>query len=309
MQKRLRVNDDLAAEIAFAVDLRCCLCESHGELPPRARNGQIHHLDGDPSNRAVENLVWLCMEHHEDAGKVGKASRRLSPAVIRRYRQSLERHVQRRRAVADSKRHRERPAFYQALDAIVVVDIRKLRYRTGDDWDQVQTCLLEIGWYPDEIGFDARKEIFDYLYDLAGRARDRMPADVAASIRRAVLDLIPIRIMRASRRRRTTAEEFELMQSAIDIGMALAYDGALHLHNLKVVDSGCEILWRLLSYASIHRHKALRAKVLEAFDVALDGAVRSGDLLAAKLVHLAREYGERGGTRRLEYTMELATAL
>src|SRR5471032_1705521 len=242
MPKRKRVDDELAAEISFAVDLRCCLCEHLSELPPRVRNGQIHHLDGNPSNNAIDNLVWLCIEHHEDVGKVGRASRRMSPAVIRRYQKRLQKLVQQRLRAADSKR-KERPAFYQALDAHGVVDLGKLRFRTGDEWGQVHDCLSEVGWYPDEIGYEARKAILDYLIDITGRARDEMPTDIAVSVRRRALDLLPIRFLRAHRRRRTTAEDLELMGYGIDIGMGLAYDGALHLHNLRIVDNGCEVLW------------------------------------------------------------------
>jgi len=85
MPKRRKINQDAVATLQFRADLRCCLCQYVGDLPPRPQSGQIHHIDGDPSNSAIENLVWLCLEHHEEVGKIGHSSRRIHAKTIIRF--------------------------------------------------------------------------------------------------------------------------------------------------------------------------------------------------------------------------------
>jgi hypothetical protein len=55
------------AEIETAVFLksarRCPLC-FHLHIDLAEKNGQIAHLDGNPSNSAEDNLAFLCLDHH-----------------------------------------------------------------------------------------------------------------------------------------------------------------------------------------------------------------------------------------------------
>ncbi len=309
MPRRRKISEDLAASLRFVVDLRCCLCEYKGGLPRRAVSGQIHHLDGNPSNNAPGNLAWLCLEHHEEAGKIGRISRRLSARTIVRFRDELERRVRRQRDAGPDGPRPVRTAFLEALDAGIVLDVHKIRRRASGDWDIVEEPLRELGFYPEVMGYEARRAILGLLDDLASRTRFKMPETASHAIRSRVVDLLPLVFLRGEGKRRTSRQDAELLRMAISIGEALAYDGALKLGNIRIAEDGCDILWRVLSYSVIHRHAGLRAAVESAFDTALDAARRAGIPEALTLVTVTREYGESGGTRLPEYPDKLALAL
>lgn len=311
--RRVKIGEEVGADVRFAVDSRCCLCEWHGAFPPpRTQNGQIHHLDGDRSNSDPDNLVWLCLDHHEEAGKKGRVSRNLSPATIRRYRTLLQRTIARQRSNWMSSVPKGRSVFAEVLDALVVLDVQKTRRRSGsgdDEWKAAETAIWEVSAYPEAIGFEARRAILDFLYDLASDARHDMPRTVAFSIRHCAVDLLQLHYLYANRHARTTRQNFELLSYGVEVGRSLAYDGALYLRNLRIVDEGCEILWHILSYATIHRHRKLRALVLDGFETALDGATRSGLSTAVTLVREARQHGEAAGHRSPEYSEAVMRAL
>lgn len=44
---------------------RCCLCFFHDQVDT-VRRGQIAHLNRDPNDHSVNNLVWLCLDHHAE---------------------------------------------------------------------------------------------------------------------------------------------------------------------------------------------------------------------------------------------------
>ena len=49
--KRIPIPKALATEVMFAADSTCCVCRENGKTV------QIHHIDGNPSNNTLENLV------------------------------------------------------------------------------------------------------------------------------------------------------------------------------------------------------------------------------------------------------------
>lgn len=79
---RVPIPDDLAAEVMFASDRKCCVCrlEKH--------KVQIHHIDEDPSNNTFENLAVICLHCHSDAHTTGAFVRNLTPELIQLYNSS-----------------------------------------------------------------------------------------------------------------------------------------------------------------------------------------------------------------------------
>lgn len=73
------VPHDLADELLYKADMRCCVCG-------RQRGVQIHHIDADHSNNAVDNLIPLCVQHHSQASEKGGLGRIWRPSLLRRYR-------------------------------------------------------------------------------------------------------------------------------------------------------------------------------------------------------------------------------
>ena len=88
---RKRISDDLAAQIMFDSQFKCCVCEDG------SRGDQIHHIDGNSSNNENENLVFLCLKHHGDASEKNPMRRTLSPKAIKKFRDSWHERIRKKR--------------------------------------------------------------------------------------------------------------------------------------------------------------------------------------------------------------------
>ena len=92
---RTPVPDDISAEVMFQHDRTCCVCRDPG------LQVQIHHIDEDPTNHAIDNLAVLCLEHHEQTQTRGGFARKLRAADVIPYRDDWVRRVRDRRDKAD----------------------------------------------------------------------------------------------------------------------------------------------------------------------------------------------------------------
>lgn len=86
------VPEDKATEVLYGADRTCCVCRK------RRRSIQIHHLDGDRTNNAFDNLVALCVQCHDDTQVKGGFGRKLNRELIVRYRNEWYEIVKERRA-------------------------------------------------------------------------------------------------------------------------------------------------------------------------------------------------------------------
>jgi hypothetical protein len=60
---RRRILSGVETAVLMKSARRCALCfHLNGDL--MEKRGQIAHLDGDRSNRAEDNLAWMCTDHH-----------------------------------------------------------------------------------------------------------------------------------------------------------------------------------------------------------------------------------------------------
>jgi hypothetical protein len=75
-------------DVLTASRRRCCLCVFLDDRD-EVRKGQIAHLNRDPSNSRFENLVWLCLEHHDDYDGRTSQSKGLTLDEVREYRDRL----------------------------------------------------------------------------------------------------------------------------------------------------------------------------------------------------------------------------
>ena len=71
---RKRIEKDLANKIMYESAFVCAICQKP--------QGQIHHIDGDHSNNAENNLIFLCLSHHGEAHSKGTMSRNLGAAEL-----------------------------------------------------------------------------------------------------------------------------------------------------------------------------------------------------------------------------------
>jgi len=90
-------------EVSVLLDARrrCCVCFGlHRKDEPK--RGQIAHLDHDASNNAPDNLVFLCLEHHDEYDSRTSQSKGLTRSEIQRFREELKEHNA-RVALSDTK--------------------------------------------------------------------------------------------------------------------------------------------------------------------------------------------------------------
>jgi hypothetical protein len=91
---RVRIPDDVAAEALYSHRRTCCVCNISN------RRIQIHHIDEDPSNNAIENLAVLCFEDHDLTQITGGFGRKLGASEVRKHRDEWVARVARAREEA-----------------------------------------------------------------------------------------------------------------------------------------------------------------------------------------------------------------
>ena len=75
-------------QVLIASRRRCCLCVYlNGRDEPR--RGQIAHLNRDRTDSSFENLVWLCLEHHDEYDGRTSQSKGFTVEEVRHYRDRL----------------------------------------------------------------------------------------------------------------------------------------------------------------------------------------------------------------------------
>jgi hypothetical protein len=88
MVDRKRIPKNTSAEVLANARRRCCVCVAlHRDIGEK--KGQIAHLDRDPSNGDPDNLVFLCLEHHDQYDSRPSQSKGFTPEEVKRYRAEL----------------------------------------------------------------------------------------------------------------------------------------------------------------------------------------------------------------------------
>ncbi len=86
--QRTPVTPSVQVDVLTASRRKCCLCYYlAGER--RVRKGQIAHLNQDRSDSQFENLVFLCLEHHDEFDSQTSQSKGLIPQEIRVHRDRM----------------------------------------------------------------------------------------------------------------------------------------------------------------------------------------------------------------------------
>lgn len=64
------------------------------------KKGQIGHIDGNRNNHAPANLVFLCLDHHDELDSITSQSKGLTRGEVRRFREELAQYVKTLQEVA-----------------------------------------------------------------------------------------------------------------------------------------------------------------------------------------------------------------
>ena len=92
MSTRKKVNSQIQAEVLLNSRRRCCLCFGL-ERDFNLKKGQIAHVDKDNSNSKIENLVFLCFNHHDEYDSQTSQSKGIPSKEIVKYRIELQNHI------------------------------------------------------------------------------------------------------------------------------------------------------------------------------------------------------------------------
>jgi hypothetical protein len=87
-KKRVRPTKSTEAGVLFKSRRRCALCYGLKGLY-RVKKGQLAHIDKDRANSVAENLVFLCLEHHNDFDSRQSQAKGYTAAELKLYREQL----------------------------------------------------------------------------------------------------------------------------------------------------------------------------------------------------------------------------
>lgn len=85
--RRPAIPTELKNAVLYKAAHSCCVCrDGHTRV-------QLHHIDGNPANNIEDNLVALCMKHHDEAEITGGLTQRLDAAKLRAFKIKWESEV------------------------------------------------------------------------------------------------------------------------------------------------------------------------------------------------------------------------
>lgn len=92
MAKRKKPDQVTETEVLTRSRRRCCICFGLNR-DVQVKSGQIAHLDGNSSNSEQDNLVFLCLEHHDQVDSRTSQSKNLTIQEVKKYREELHEKV------------------------------------------------------------------------------------------------------------------------------------------------------------------------------------------------------------------------
>ncbi len=305
--RRKKIPKEIADELIFKSDRKCCVCKELGK--------QIHHIDGDTENSNVENLVFLCLNHHDEVSKSGGISRNLSPGLLRKYRSLLFQSVIEERRVTPSakvevnstKSQTEESTFQQAYDASVVRSIHDSLWTLDyEDWNTVREWISRLDQYTYRVGETAALYILDAMYDIACRARRGMPGTVALAIKSVCRSYVYSLNTLHAPHDSWSLEMKQLLDLSAAIGAVLAYDGSLRLNDGAVFAAGTSLLWRALKAAIETGDIDFIDRIEQNYQVAVNGASRSKLEHSLDLIQFEKAYAKSESFEPIVYPMPLS---
>lgn len=88
MSKRKNISADVQTELLRLSARRCCLCFGlDGDFGEK--KGQIAHVNQDASDARLENLAWLCLDHHDGYDTRPSQSKGYTSQELKDYRRRL----------------------------------------------------------------------------------------------------------------------------------------------------------------------------------------------------------------------------
>lgn len=150
-QRRTPIPAALQARVQFEADRTCCVCRTPGKPI------QIHHIDGDPGNNAINNLAVLCRDCHDLTMITGGFNRHLNPDVITLYRDDW---------ITIVAQHRAKSRGSGMVDANISVDLSSAVARLEILKERKQYSLLATEY--DRLGNEPLRDKYIEIAIKAG---------------------------------------------------------------------------------------------------------------------------------------------
>ncbi|EOX1558264.1 HNH endonuclease [Vibrio cholerae] len=152
------------AEVVIKSRRRCALCVGL-DGNTNERPGQIAHLNGDHSDNRLENLVWLCLEHHDKFDSKTSQTKNYTQIEVRTYRDNLyQSYLNSEFSEADINNVRVYLQTYSSLFTYIFQQYSELAFLIDSDVMQELADLRDY-WYTNNLrSFNSSiKEIQDHI--------------------------------------------------------------------------------------------------------------------------------------------------
>lgn len=131
MSQRKTPNDTTITELMSKCRRRCCMCYSL-DRDTRQKHGQVAHIDRVSSNSSIDNLAFLCLDHHNAYDSKMSQSKNYTPSELASYKAELELYI---------KEEWSKPV----LNSEVLVDVFSGKYLHSRDNASSELTIKYIG--------------------------------------------------------------------------------------------------------------------------------------------------------------------
>lgn len=187
---RKAISDAVQTRILLRSRRRCCLCfwlDGEDEV----KKGQLAHLDGNHENPDEDNLVFLCLEHHDEYDTIARVSKGLREREVRQWRDELYKEMEYRFRTA--KQHQASLALVRFVRTHASEEYgyycAQLRLRnTGDAEIRSPTVSLNLpgkGWFGEpqwdshvHVALPSTRQVSSDLFEPNGRIATLTPTTV-----------------------------------------------------------------------------------------------------------------------------------
>jgi hypothetical protein len=138
LAKRIHVTAN-ETEILKRSGRRCCLCFGlHRDM--EVKQGQIAHIDRNPANSAVSNLVFLCLKHHDQYDTRTSQSKGWTEDEVISYQEELHIAVETFRSMGSEKMAYSLDQFVNAQLTLYAGITQKIDQLTNQ-WQEFQRSI------------------------------------------------------------------------------------------------------------------------------------------------------------------------
>jgi hypothetical protein len=128
---RRRPTAGVETAVLVASHRKCCLCFYWDQHKGR-RKGQIAHVNGKAYDSRFENLVWLCIEHHDEYDSRTSQSKGITAGELREFRDRLYKELNSKPSILENSADATSAEVSRSDE---LNEYEKVRKRFGDELD------------------------------------------------------------------------------------------------------------------------------------------------------------------------------